>query len=190
MNIVRKCVAWNQARYDQIIDLTLAARLLAEETEELCTADSIIERLDAIGDICFVAIGILWKSGLSVKLIEDMLNLEGEKFATADALTLVNMQVTFEVRIADYTDTDEAYLACLLAINALFSSALFLRSFGLQAEFYNVIDAICDSNNTKVVKGKTKPSVKANIDKGTDFVPPTAALERIIAKYTTTQTLN
>ena len=65
MSITDRVILWNSQRYDQVYDYGLASRLLLEETQELFDAHSVVDKLDAIGDIVFVAIGVLWKLGLS-----------------------------------------------------------------------------------------------------------------------------
>jgi len=44
---------------------------------------------------------------------------------------------------------------------------------------YQAIHAVCDANDSKSVV-KTKAHVKANVDKGADFVPPEARLQEIL----------
>jgi len=41
------------------------------------------------------------------------------------------------------------------------------------------LNAICDANDTKIAI-KTDPSVKANIDKGANFIPPEARIKEIL----------
>lgn len=190
-NIVSQCIAWNAARYDRVLDLKLALSLLAEETDELFAADNIVDRLDAIGDINFVSIGIMWKAGLSEEEILTILGLFDvnglfhENISTCDTAMLHFSFAGFVHEVAqDSTlDTTEKVIAFNAAILAIWHSAFVLRSIGLQQEYFNIVKAICDSNDTKEVKGKTDPLVKANIVKGNSFVPPTAALKQILASY-------
>ncbi len=72
-----------------------------------------------------------------------------------------------------------------LATLSTFITALSaIRGAGMQRHFYDVCLAICDSNDTKEVKGKTLAHIKANINKGLGFVPPTLALQKIRDLYT------
>jgi hypothetical protein len=184
-NIVTKCVAWNEARYDQVLDANLALSLLAEETDELFESTSQTETLDAIGDIVFVAMGVLWKAGANITAIESLLGITPEdtyfdKFSTRP-LYLAHVGAIDSI----LKSAPHVHLApCIMAINAIYGIVVpRLIASGMIADFYNIVDAICESNNTKVVKGKTDPSVKANIDKGSSFIPPTAALQAILNKY-------
>ncbi len=189
MNIVQKCIAWNAARYDQVLDVELAISLLTEETEELFSANTNIEVLDALGDITFVAIGVLWKANVPVEVIENILGIDD---INTNALTSIDMRklyIGYSVlsnAAIDLSNTAEEFVAINAALSAIFGIVLpRLISSGMEASFYDIVNAICDSNNTKVIKGKTDPSIKANIDKGENFVPPTKALGEILSKYTT-----
>lgn len=183
-NIVRKCVAWNAARYDQVYDYPLAGKLLIEETLELFQAESDVDKLDAVGDIVFVSMGVLWKLGVRVEHIEDILGVHNNYLAQAIDMTSVNkvcdniQNFLFDV-LPD--DLEAAYPGVALTLYSTFVVALgTLYGMRLQHRFYDVVMAVCDSNDTKEVKGKVDPSVKANLVKGEGFVPPTDALLRIL----------
>ena len=181
MSIAIKCVDWNAARYDQVFNYDLAVKLLLEETEELFTADNLIDRLDAVGDITFVAMGVLWKMGLSAEEIHAFFYKTDLRIMTMfelhDHMNLVLEHIINRVDDSVYGTVPGAYFACY----ATFITCIqFLQSVKMQGCFYDIVDAICDSNNTKEVKGKVDPAVKANIVKGDSFVPPTQRLEEIV----------
>lgn len=185
-NIVQKCIAWNAARYDQAYDWELAGKLLTEETMELFRAEDPIDKLDAIGDIVFVAIGVFWKLGLREEQIEDIFAVHDQYLKTIDLegihVNCNNVQAYIFDCISE--DLDGAYPGAALATYCSFMVALgALGGMGMQGSFYDVVMAICDSNDTKEVKGKTDPSVKANVVKGEGFVPPTARLEEIYEQH-------
>ncbi len=187
-DIVDKCIEWNKARYDQVLDAELALSLLAEETQELYSATNVVEKLDACGDIVFVAIGVLWKAGMPVSTIKNIVGLDPSEGCCSITKVTPSVMYNTHALFNSWAFTQEvapevyeAYVWCHLAICLVISQ---LSSLDLLDEFGNIVDAICESNNTKEVKGKTDPSVKANINKGSNYVPPTAALEAIIAKYT------
>lgn len=191
-NIVKKCIAWNAARYDRVYDYKLAASLLTEETLELFSATSAVEKLDAIGDIVFVAIGVFWKLGLSERDIEDILCVDNRYLANMDMREIYLGCDTIQSFVFDNIDEtiDGSYPGAAMATYCLLLIALgALNGLGMQRYFYDVVDAICESNNTKELKGKVDPSIKANISKGTGFVPPTARLEALHFDYIS-RTLN
>ena len=111
--VVRRIVNWNFARYEQEFNHALTNSLLTEEVSELLQAKEEVDILDALVDIAYVAIGAMWKMGLSPGGIHDALL------------------------------------------------------------------AVCDSNDSKTTV-KTASYIKANIDKGKDFVPPEVRLQEIL----------
>lgn len=174
----QRVINWNAQRYDQVYDYNLACRLLLEETEELFQATSVVEKMDAIGDICFVAIGVFWKLGFTNQQIYDMLYVHDLRSVTmeeAHNCTIWLQSVAFD--IIGEKEEEGVYPGFTLALFSLFIVALgALRGLGLQNLFYEILHAICDSNDTKAVQGKVASNVKANTTKGLGYVPPTAKL--------------
>lgn len=60
--IYKRVTNWNAKRYEREYDKPLALELLREEYQEWLDAKTDVERLDALCDIVFVAMGILWKN--------------------------------------------------------------------------------------------------------------------------------
>lgn len=187
MREITKCVAWNAARYDQIYDYELAVKLLLEETTELSEASSVVDMLDAIGDITFVAVGIMWKMGMTVEDLEAVFynkDIDITKLDTQQAYNYSMFIVNTLIERNPHCNVSIVLPGISLAAFSIFITALTtLRGLGMQDSFFDVFDAICDSNNTKEVKGKSNPSIKANIVKGEGFVPPTKRLREIEASY-------
>lgn len=189
-SIVKKCVDWNAARYDQVYNYDLAAKLLMEEVDELFVAINPIDKLDAIGDIIFVGIGVLWKLGLEVDEIELIFRTEDKLLPHFDLLTLSKYGVEAESAIFELLDERRksmhigVYPGVALTVSSCFIIACgTLHAMGMSSSFYDIVNAICNSNNTKEIKGKTDPSIKANITKGDNYVPPSAALFEIYASH-------
>lgn len=187
---ITDCIEWNAKRYEQVFDYSLAAQLLCEELEELFCAPSVVEMLDAIGDISFVAIGVMWKLGIDQEDIADW--WYGVDLTSLNILELNAHCNTVKGEFACiYNDTlydPYRFAAFDLATNAVFLTALgTLRGLGMQSSFYDVVDAICESNATKVVKDKVASNIKANVDKGTTYKPPTEKLKQIEYLYTVKQ---
>lgn len=184
--IVDKCIEWNAARYDQLLDIDLASKLLAEEINETFATNDTIEVLDGVGDIVFVAIGVLWKAGIDQDVINEIFGYDTTAPNTPlGPFNLANVPLTRWLNVSSYATTDlvsevdtvEQAMAVTMAMNSLTIALVRLTEYGFQHKFYEVVDAICDSNNTKALpSSKVDPSVKANVDKGQSFVPPTAAL--------------
>ena len=178
--ITKRAIDWNAVRYDQVFNYELAVKLLLEEIEELHNANLAVEKLDAIGDISFVAIGVFWKLGFSEQQIYDIFYVHDMSKMTLEQAH--HWILCIQVIAFDILDTDieGSYPALTLALYAVFMTCLGeIRGLGVQNIYYDVVHAICDSNDTKVfheLAPKTAPNVKANVNKGLSFVPPTAKL--------------
>lgn len=186
-NIVQQCIAWNAARYDRVLNLEQALNLLTEETNELFAADNIIDKLDAVGDISFVAMGVLWKAGVPESIIAEIIGIDSEtnanNFSNCSTLLLYGTHSAISLDLPDLVDSSDAFIAVNAALLGLWYCVFELKRIGLQQEYFNIVKAICDSNDTKEIKGKVDPSVKANIEKGSSYIPPTMSLKRIVAQY-------
>lgn len=68
--IIERVIHWNSERYDQEFDHRLTRNLLREETLEFEAAVKEVDRLDALVDTIYVAIGAMWKLGLNDKQIQ------------------------------------------------------------------------------------------------------------------------
>lgn len=64
-HFVERIVDWYELRTEQKQCHPLTCTLLAEEMEEFALAVKDVDRLDALADIIFVAVGAMWKIGLS-----------------------------------------------------------------------------------------------------------------------------
>lgn len=181
LDIVQRVIAWNAARFDRVFNYEMACKLLLEETEELYAAQSVVEKMDAVGDIVFVAIGVLWKLQIPEEYIQYIMYKE-------DLTKLNNVELHYYMNfisasVVDNLDHSQkgAWSGYSLATFSTFVTALgALRGLGMQDYFYDIVEAICNSNDTKEIK-KTDPDKKANINKGEGFVPPSMALSKILA---------
>lgn len=177
--VLQRVGAWNAARYKQVHSLPLTVSLLREEQREFLEAKTPVDRLDALCDLIYVAIGSLWK--LNVQM-EDM------NEAQAQAVRVVQNQLECnELYPAMYNST---YIDVLefgndypmaMSLQLIITSSLTeMSGMGLDSE--QCIDAlliVCDSNDTKSIS-PTKASVKANIDKGPYFKAPEPRLTKLL----------
>lgn len=169
-SIIASIVNWNAARYPQEYVHKLQSDLLTEELEETQKAfaeNDLVEVCDGFGDIFYVAIGALWKQGLTVEQIQEGLDSVEEAMPELPPLPVAKLWWDMEPNLNTLI---------LIALCAQRDLARVLHSD--QASL-DVIRAICTSNDTKAVK-KTDAAVKANINKGEGFVPPTEAILTII----------
>ncbi len=180
LDAIPRIEAWNAARYDRVYNEQLASALLIEEINELYTAidlpidtyedqlNRFVEIIDALGDIFFVAVGVLWKLN-AVWSFHDVLYLRNDLTVYDEALATKDVNLI---------STDPVAGAKLILAKVLRVASMTLAN----EDFANTVMAICDSNDSKAVK-KTDATIKANIDKGAEYFSPTEVLMEIAAKY-------
>ena len=180
--VIEKCVKWNNARYNQEFSYDLSVHLLSEEIAELSIASNPIEILDAVGDITFVAIGVLWKLGFSENEIGNIFSvLNSDNIRRTPELMGGYAEIDF---IKNNTNSKERLKAFWLAVHGVSTIASnYLFAMNLEPFLFEITDIICDSNNTKSLSGdKTLANVKANINKGVSYIPPTENLRIFLNK--------
>ena len=111
---IARITSWNRQRYAQEYNQDLTVDLLYEEIGELNEATTDVDRLDALVDVTYIAIGAMWKLGLS------------------------------------------------------------------EPQIVAAIHAVCDANASKRVDSMTPSHIKANLDKGPDFIAPEPRLQEIL----------
>jgi len=176
LDAIPRIEAWNAARYDREYNEQLASALLLEEINEFYEAvglpivtyedrlNRFVEIIDALGDVFFVAVGVLWK-----------LN---KPWSFNDVLYIRNDFNFLKSTDVNLISTDPVACAKLILAKVLHMASLAMTN----EDFANTVMAICDSNDSKAIK-KTDAAIKANIDKGAEYFSPTEALMEIAAKY-------
>lgn len=171
---------WNAARYPRVYVQALSMALLREEYQEWLDAKDDVDRLDALCDITFVAMGCIWKLDVT-----DAQNCE----AAENAFTIMdNMIDGFElntaflipcyldvaVHVKDYPQLQTMHNIVVACMGQMLSMGL------SEDQIEQALIAVCKSNESKTIV-KTEPGVKANIDKGPFYMSPTMDLECILA---------
>lgn len=64
-NFLGRIVRWNGCRYPQVHSQSLTEELLEEEIEEFRTAETLVDKVDALVDGIYIAVGAMWKLGLT-----------------------------------------------------------------------------------------------------------------------------
>ena len=169
---------WNAARYPRVYDQDLQLSLLIEEQLEYFNADTSVDQLDALADICYVAMGGLWKLHLSPGLFAAAAEeassqigifLEYGKMEPIYYISSLIDQVTWDASIEMPVAMHCLALAALCQMNGL----------GLtNDECMLTMQAVCKSNDSKTIS-KLDSQTKA-LGKGTYYQPPTLDLVRII----------
>jgi len=177
--IFNRVAQWNALRYNRVFSHDLALTLLTEEYSEWLDAKTEVDELDALCDIIYVALGIVWK-----------LNVTGEELnkAMTNAQTVVHKMVNINelnpaylisthLTIMDH-DKEYPYLDTV----AMITAAAMAQIFGMGLDLNQTIEAlniVCDSNDSKTVE-KVHPNVKASADKGSLFIAPERRLQELL----------
>lgn len=167
--IIKDICHWNAERHDRESNEELTNKLLTEEANEYSEAvypvDE-VEQADALGDIFYVAIGGLWKKGEDPEQIYTYVDTEG---------------------LALHEDADIPVIFSLVSLHAKLRNAAIASLHYLIKKYdektaLNIIAAICKSNNTKKVE-KVAAHIKANLDKGENYIPPTRDIKMYIENF-------
>jgi len=164
--VVLRIIDWNRQRYDQVFNKQLAEDLLLEELMEYETAQTPVDRLDALCDLTYIAVGILWKMN-KLDMVECI-------------YTKVPPKAFLDWYVDRFCSADEPKLMAG-TIGCIINACEDLSGLS-EALFNKAMLIVCDSNDSKSVK-KTDPSVKANIDKGSSFIPPEPRLQLILQEH-------
>lgn len=152
--VIKRIIAWNAARYDQVYNQELTQALLDEEAAEVDIAESEENLLKELMDVAYVGIGAMWKYGLE----------EHQILAALDP--------------SIPTQFGEVITALADITNCMLDNAV--RDLELsQEQVVRALLAVCDSNDTKTIK-KTAPDVKANVVKGEFYRPAEPACKKIL----------
>jgi len=81
-NYINKVINWKRERYTTMHSPDLKNRLLMEEVHEVVASATDLERVCELTDVVYIAIGALWKIGLSDKDIAEVLHACADSNAT------------------------------------------------------------------------------------------------------------
>lgn len=170
VGIIESICNWNAARYTQEMSVPLTVALLTEEMDETVEAadtHDLVAICDGYADIFYVAIGGLWKHGLSYQTITARIDELGGK---TGALPMIYESID------NYEASELPEELMLIALKAIEGLEKITKS---SEAAFSIVRAVCNSNDTKVVK-KTASDVKANISKGEAYVSPNKAIKSIL----------
>jgi len=185
MNVVYdKVINWNSLRYARDYNHELSVDLLKEELQEYFDADTDVDRLDALCDVVYVALGVIWKLDVANEAI-----VNSESKAHNAVIRMLNNTDSFEpveissMVLSRFSNT-KVVSSHIHNIQMLITLSFAQANYnGLTSEeFVEALLVVCDSNDSKSIK-KTDSHIKANAgDKGAYFVPPEPRLQAIIDK--------
>lgn len=180
--VFERVANWNSKRYDRKYDHNLNVNLLKEELQEYFDANTLVDQLDALCDMVYVSMGILWKIDVDNETLD--FNAEESHAQVAKLLTTNTLEPIYLAAavLAQY-DNDDDYPTALAAQMMITLCMTQMSAMGLEpVESLEALFVVCDSNDSKSIK-KTATHLKANDgDKGVYFVAPEPKLLQIIAK--------
>lgn len=177
MTIFERVYHWYSLRYERTYSKSLTISLLKEELEEFHESENLLGEVDALCDLMFVSIGALWRLDIDDKLSSIEENINGLK-------TFLGMEPVFLVdacirKLESYEKTEKLKIAeTLYAILGLCIDHFKQLGFDYE-KIEKALYIVCDSNDSKEVV-KTPKHVKANIDKGPNYVSPNKKLKELL----------
>lgn len=177
LDVYTRVQNWNAARYDRVYDQPLAVRLLNEELDEFFTGKSEVDRLDALVDTAYVALGVIWKLDVLDAAINRAAGLASDFQEALPELLTYAAYAKACVHSMEYG----APPLNMAMTTILLCQCEAMSSLGLtEDEWIQACMVVCDSNDSKSVK-RVAADVKANDnDKGSTFVPPEPRLAEIL----------
>lgn len=172
----KRASKWNELRYEQKFDLNLTATMIKEEVQEYKDAKDLVEQVDALCDICFIAAGALWK--LNAKFDNETFNSFYSFYLLADIDYTDTLANIFDV-MANYL----GYYVYACSLHQILASSFDMLAYKMASQ-ENAIEAlfcIADSNDTKAVTKIATNAKYSEEGKGSEYVAPTAALTQLIA---------
>ena len=179
-NVFNRVAKWNAARYPREYNHALSVALLREEFQEWLDATSVVDKLDALCDQVYVALGVLWKADIG-----DEQNAIAEATANETLIKLVEANELwpgyFNGTYLAVFEFENEYPVEQSMHNIIQACLGQMLSMGLSyAQCIEALLIVCDANDSKSIR-KTEAHVKANAgDKGPYFVSPEPRLAKLL----------
>ena len=176
--ILKRVSTWNRLRYNRVYNQELFLVMMREEYQEFLDAPNDVEKLDALCDMIFVAIGVIWK--LDVHEADIALAFDQANNSVLDMVDSWELYPVYTIAMfLDVLEHSNKYPPLQTAMNIIMACTVQKLSMGLNIEAaQEAIEAVCESNETKNV-ARVAADDKGNF-KGDFYVPPTEALTRIL----------
>jgi hypothetical protein len=178
--VYKRVSNWNSKRYERVFNLELTTALLTEELKEWFEASSDVDKLDALCDITYVALGAIWKSDVefetlgaatdnAYRVVNEMLDINELNPAYLISTHLAVLQYDHE-----YPVVDSMAMIIVAATAQMMGMGLTLE------QTFEALNIVCDSNDTKVIE-QLKPGEKGFRDtKGLVYVAPEPRLQALL----------
>ncbi len=181
---IDEVIDWNKKRYKQKFNFELSKNLLKEELLELLVAESLVDKLDALGDITFVSVGILWKLEIPNRLIRNL--FMDNNFGTISSQEIVKYLKKSLINHVEkqYPPNKSDILEVItLMLFILFDVVLpIIQHLKLNEHFHEIVFIICKSNNTKTEEKINVIDKYSGTGKGPNYISPKLKLLEFIAE--------
>jgi len=180
--IYERVCGWNSLRYQRKHNMELSVKLLREEHHEWLTAKTDVAKLDALCDIIFVAMGVLWKIDVEPQCIDDANN--NAQRVLASLLNSNELQPAF--LIATHLDVFEYDIEYPIVDSmAMMINAAMLQIIGMGLTYDLAQEAlliVCDSNDSKTIARVSETEKYSKFGKGDNYVSPVLKLQELLKK--------
>lgn len=180
-NVYNRVAIWNSRRYDREYNHALTVALLKEEFQEWLDAATAVDKLDALCDEVYVALGAIWKlnaDDTDVAYYEERAQLLYQAFVEHLDEPHYGYTIAMHLAVLEYEQETPVLLSLHLVIKAAVCEML---GMGLSMEqVEKALLIVCDANDSKSIK-KVNSAVKANDgDKGPLFKSPEPLLANLL----------
>lgn len=178
-DIYKHVVLFNAQRYERVYNHDLAIALLREEYNEYLDAETEVDQLDALCDIIYVAMGVIWK--LNISDDDNNQSITATREDLTKLLDANSMMPQYLLSAALESTAHDSDFPVLYGMHLIIGCCLCAMQT-LNLTFDTAIEAllvVCASNASKTVQ-KTRTDEKANLDKGPYFVRPEPELQSIL----------
>ena len=177
-NFITSVCNWNSLRYDQIENKPLNIALLTEEFLEFINKNDTIDLIDALVDMMYINIGAIYKMGYSADEIYSMINQFNYKTEEFSELKIIGVGLYKYIKSKNSESNKDALVELF---HRIYTALNILLEFPGEDLINQLMMTVCAANDTKSIPSeKVDASVKANTDKGENFVPPEEAMKQII----------
>lgn len=188
-SVFHRPIEWNGRRYPRVFDKELVFELLEEEFSEYIRSRTLLDEVDALGDIFFICAGNMWK----LPLEDEVYTFMHKHYLLALSYTElipeeINTLGAAKGQLFHALDRNEEPADVAMVLGSIIELVLaqFKRLGFTKEQVIQVLHIICDSNDTKRID-YLKTSEKGNL-KGALYFAPTKRLKLLLEEVNTNET--
>lgn len=180
INVLQRVVAWNQKRYEQEFHKELFINMSRSEYKEWLDAKNEVDKLDALCDCIYIALGASWKANIAIENMNVALDRATQ--ILSDLIDCTELWPAYFLgTYLDVFETKDDYpLAQTIALIVV-TCMTEMRAMGLsQAQCEEALLIVCDSNDTKTIKQLASDEKGFKEGKGEFFIAPEPKLQLLL----------